>query len=70
LLLFIAIVEHKGEKILLVTVHNPLYPITIDVITSIMKPYRIVRIVIFHTNGIQFLAEFETAEDAQAAKDG
>jgi hypothetical protein len=35
-----------------------------------MKPYKVVRVVIFHTNGIQFLVEFETAEDAQAAKDG
>jgi hypothetical protein len=35
------VVEHKGEKILLVTVHNPLYPITIDVITSIMKPFKV-----------------------------
>jgi heterogeneous nuclear ribonucleoprotein L len=70
MLFCVAIVEHKGEKILLVTVHNPLYPITIDVVTSIMKPYKVVRIVIFHTNGIQFLAEFETAEDAQKAKDG
>jgi heterogeneous nuclear ribonucleoprotein L len=65
-----SIVEHKGERILLVTVHNPLYPITIDVVTSIMSPYKVVRIVIFHTNGIQFLAEFETAENAEAAKDG
>jgi hypothetical protein len=66
---FVALVEHRGEKILLVTVHNPLYPITMDIVKTILNPYNVLRIVIFHTNGIQFLAEFGTAEEAKSAKE-
>ncbi|KAH7827492.1 heterogeneous nuclear ribonucleoprotein L-like [Monocercomonoides exilis] len=63
------LVEHHGEKILLATVHNPLYPITMDIVTAILKPFNVLRIVIFHTHGIQFLAEFATPEEARTAKD-
>lgn len=63
------LVEHKGEKILLATVHNPLYPITMEIVVTIMKQYKPVRIVIFHATGVQFLVEFKTPEDARAAKD-
>ncbi|KAH7824016.1 uncharacterized protein MONOS_16806 [Monocercomonoides exilis] len=63
------LVEHRGEKILLATVHNPLYPINMEIVTAILKPYNVLRIVIFHTNGIQFLAEFGTPEEARAAKE-
>ncbi|KAK2950224.1 putative Heterogeneous nuclear ribonucleoprotein L [Blattamonas nauphoetae] len=63
------LVEHRGERILLATVHNPLYPMTIDIVSSILQPYNVQRVVIFHTNGIQFLAEFGTAEEAEKAKD-
>ncbi|KAA6395887.1 MAG: putative Heterogeneous nuclear ribonucleoprotein L [Streblomastix strix] len=63
------LVEHKGERILLATVHNPLYPITIDIVSAILKPYNVLRVVIFHTNGVQFLAEFQTPEEAKTAKE-
>jgi hnRNP-L/PTB/hephaestus splicing factor len=63
------LVDHKGEKILLATVHNPLYPITMEIVSAILKPYNVLRVVIFHTNGIQFLAEFGTADEAKAAKE-
>lgn len=63
------LVEHKGERILLATVHNPLYPITMEIVVTIMKDYKPLRIVIFHATGVQFLVEFSTPEDAKAAKD-
>jgi heterogeneous nuclear ribonucleoprotein L len=49
-----------GENhILLFTIFNPLYPITVDVIRTICSPYGFVqRIVIFRKNGLQVLVEY------------
>ncbi|KAK2960344.1 putative Heterogeneous nuclear ribonucleoprotein L [Blattamonas nauphoetae] len=60
---------HKGEKVLLATVHNPLLPITIEVLGSLLKPLECVRCVLFNNTGIQFLAEFATAEQAEKVRD-
>lgn len=40
-----------------------------DIVVTIMRDYKPVRIVIFHATGIQFLVEFNTPEDAKKAKD-
>jgi hypothetical protein len=40
-----------------------------EIVKTIVKPYNVLRIVIFHSNGIQFLAEFASSEEAKAAKE-
>ncbi|XP_030267047.1 heterogeneous nuclear ribonucleoprotein L-like isoform X2 [Sparus aurata] len=57
------------NKVLLLSVQNPLYPITTDVLYSVCNPLgNVLRIVIFKRNGIQAMVEFESVEDAQKAK--
>ncbi|XP_029014126.1 heterogeneous nuclear ribonucleoprotein L-like isoform X1 [Betta splendens] len=57
------------NKVLLLSVQNPLYPITTDVLYTVCNPVGSVsRIVIFKRNGIQAMVEFESVEDAQKAK--
>ncbi|XP_036961879.1 heterogeneous nuclear ribonucleoprotein L-like isoform X4 [Acanthopagrus latus] len=57
------------NKVLLLSVQNPLYPITTDVLYSVCNPLgNVLRIVIFKRNGIQAMVEFESIEDAQKAK--
>uniref|UniRef100_UPI0037E731C7 heterogeneous nuclear ribonucleoprotein L-like n=1 Tax=Semicossyphus pulcher TaxID=241346 RepID=UPI0037E731C7 len=59
----------RGNKVLLLSVQNPLYPITTDVLYTVCNPVgNVLRIVIFKRNGIQAMVEFETVEDAQKAK--
>ncbi|XP_044045301.1 heterogeneous nuclear ribonucleoprotein L-like isoform X3 [Siniperca chuatsi] len=58
-----------GNKVLLLSVQNPLYPITTDVLYTVCNPLgNVLRIVIFKRNGIQAMVEFESVEDAQKAK--
>ncbi|KAK2949046.1 putative Heterogeneous nuclear ribonucleoprotein L [Blattamonas nauphoetae] len=57
------------SKILLITVHNPIYPITVDVLGTILKDYNVLRIVFFQKNRVCALAEFESIEVATAAKE-
>ena len=60
-----------ATNILLLTVLNPLYNITVDVINTVCSPYgQVLRIVIFRKNGTQVLVEFESIEDATAAMNG
>ena len=62
--------EHHGEHTLLITVYNPLYPITVEVLQAILCPHgQLQRVVIFHKNGIQALAEFSNPSEAVAAKE-
>ncbi|XP_075904920.1 heterogeneous nuclear ribonucleoprotein L-like isoform X2 [Nelusetta ayraudi] len=58
-----------GNKVLLLSVQNPLYPITTDVLYAVCNPAgNVLRIVIFRRNGIQAMVEFESVVDARRAK--
>ncbi|XP_019737748.1 heterogeneous nuclear ribonucleoprotein L-like isoform X2 [Hippocampus comes] len=60
---------NSGNKVLLLSIQNPLYPITTDVLYSVCNPLGIVlRIVIFKRNGIQAMVEFKSNQYAQKAK--
>ncbi|GFQ66336.1 heterogeneous nuclear ribonucleoprotein L [Trichonephila clavata] len=51
--------EEKPNHILLITVINPAYPITTDVIHTICSPSgKVLRIVIFKKNGVQAMVEY------------
>ncbi|XP_063331746.1 heterogeneous nuclear ribonucleoprotein L-like [Pelmatolapia mariae] len=59
----------SGNKVLLLSIQNPLYPITTDVLYTVCNPVgNVLRIVIFKRNGIQAMVEFESVKDAQKAK--
>ncbi|XP_035214081.1 heterogeneous nuclear ribonucleoprotein L-like isoform X2 [Stegodyphus dumicola] len=61
--------EEKPNHILLITVINPAYPITTDVIHTICSPSgKVLRIVIFKKNGVQAMVEFDSLEAAERAK--
>eukprot|EP00026_Physarum_polycephalum_P005266 Phypoly_transcript_05297.p1 GENE.Phypoly_transcript_05297~~Phypoly_transcript_05297.p1 ORF type:complete len:578 (+),score=90.96 Phypoly_transcript_05297:60-1736(+) len=56
------------HHILLCTILNPIYNITVDVIHAIMSPYgNVLRIVVFNKNGVQSLVEFQDANSAVQA---
>ncbi|XP_075452524.1 heterogeneous nuclear ribonucleoprotein L-like isoform X2 [Ascaphus truei] len=58
-----------GNKVLLLSIQNPLYPITVDALYSVCNPVgKVERIVIFKRKGFQAMVEFETVEMAQKAK--
>ncbi|CDQ57583.1 unnamed protein product [Oncorhynchus mykiss] len=67
---------NSGNKVLLLSIQNPLYPITTDVLYTVCNPIgNVLRIVIFKRNGIQAMllflngvATFETVKNAQKAK--
>lgn len=60
---------NSGNKVLLLSIQNPLYPITTDVLYTVCNPIgSVMRIVIFKRNGIQAMVEFESIECAQKAK--
>lgn len=57
------------NHILLFTILNPQYPITVDVMQTICSAYgQVLRIVIFKKNGVQAMIEFENIECATRAK--
>ncbi|XP_041866155.1 heterogeneous nuclear ribonucleoprotein L-like [Melanotaenia boesemani] len=59
----------SGNKVLLLSIQNPLYPITTDVLYTVCNPIgSVLRIVIFKRNGIQAMVEFESVQSAQKAK--
>ncbi|MFT7817075.1 heterogeneous nuclear ribonucleoprotein L-like [Arapaima gigas] len=59
----------SGNKVLLLSIQNPLYPITTDVLYTVCNPIgHVLRIVIFKRNGIQAMVTFETIQNAQKAK--
>jgi heterogeneous nuclear ribonucleoprotein L len=59
------------NTVLLFTVLNPQYPITVDVMHTITSQHGTVnRIVIFKKNGVQAMVEFESIADATSAKNG
>ncbi|XP_067132985.1 heterogeneous nuclear ribonucleoprotein L-like isoform X1 [Centruroides vittatus] len=62
--------EEKVNHILLMTIQNPAYPITVDVIQTICSPSgKVQRIVIFKKNGVQAMVEFDSIESAKRAKE-
>ncbi|XP_065175479.1 heterogeneous nuclear ribonucleoprotein L-like [Sycon ciliatum] len=61
--------EYGPNKILLLTILNPLYPITVNVLHTITREHgQVQRIAIFHKTGIQALVEFASVEQAVRAK--
>ncbi|XP_071520731.1 heterogeneous nuclear ribonucleoprotein L isoform X6 [Panulirus ornatus] len=68
--------RRKGEPeqpnhVLLMTILNPAYPITVDVVHTICQPYgNVLRIVIFKKNGVQAMVEFDGIEPATRAREG
>ncbi|KAI8787835.1 heterogeneous nuclear ribonucleoprotein L [Biomphalaria glabrata] len=69
-------IQRPGEEdtrppnhVLLFTILNPQYPITVDVMHTINSPYgQVLRIVIFKKNGVQAMVEFDTVDSAKRAK--
>ncbi|XP_039594121.1 heterogeneous nuclear ribonucleoprotein L-like isoform X1 [Polypterus senegalus] len=60
---------NSGNKVLLLSIQNPLYPITTDILYTVCNPIgNVLRIVIFKRNGIQAMVEFESVQSAQKAK--
>ncbi|XP_040168992.1 heterogeneous nuclear ribonucleoprotein L isoform X10 [Anopheles arabiensis] len=63
-------VATRPNHILLFTILNPIYPITVDVLHTICHPNgQVQRIVIFKKNGVQAMVEFDSIESATRAKD-
>ncbi|XP_050301094.1 heterogeneous nuclear ribonucleoprotein L isoform X2 [Anthonomus grandis grandis] len=62
--------ETKPNHVLLFTIINPMYPITVDVLHTICQSSgQVLRIVIFKKNGVQAMVEFDNIESAIRAKD-
>ncbi|GAM22787.1 hypothetical protein SAMD00019534_059620, partial [Acytostelium subglobosum LB1] len=62
--------QQSAGNILLCSIMTPLYPITTNVLHTIMSPYgRVLKIVIFQKKGIQAFVEFELSYSAWAAKE-
>ncbi|KAF7649280.1 hypothetical protein LDENG_00143880 [Lucifuga dentata] len=58
-----------GNKVLLLSIQNPLYPITSDVLYAVCNPVStVLRIVIFKRNSVQAMVEYPELKDAQKAK--
>ncbi|XP_026479880.1 heterogeneous nuclear ribonucleoprotein L-like [Ctenocephalides felis] len=58
------------NHVLLLTIFNPVYPITVDVLHTICVQHgKVVRIVIFKKNGVQAMVEFDCLESATRAKE-
>ncbi|KTF90714.1 hypothetical protein cypCar_00032194 [Cyprinus carpio] len=56
---------NSGNKVLLLSIQNPLYPITTDVLYTVCNPIgNVLRIVIFKRNGIQAMVEYPSAAHA------
>uniref|UniRef100_A0A8D3B7Q2 RRM domain-containing protein n=1 Tax=Scophthalmus maximus TaxID=52904 RepID=A0A8D3B7Q2_SCOMX len=61
---------NSGNKVLLLSIQNPLYPITTDVLYTVCNPIgSVLRIVIFKRNGIQAMS-VQCAQKAKAALNG
>jgi hypothetical protein len=61
--------ESNVNHVILITVINPHYPITCDLIHQICSNYgKVNRIVIFKKNGVQAMVEFDNVETAKRAR--
>lgn len=59
----------QENNILLLTIYNAQYPITVDVIHQVTNRHgKVVRIVIFRKTGVQAMVEFATVADARETK--
>lgn len=62
--------EAKPNHVLLFTIINPMYPITVEVLHTICQSSgQVLRIVIFKKNGVQAMVEFDSVDSAVRAKD-
>uniref|UniRef100_A0A0K8SVP0 RRM domain-containing protein n=1 Tax=Lygus hesperus TaxID=30085 RepID=A0A0K8SVP0_LYGHE len=62
--------EADPNNVLLFTIFNPVYPITVDVLHTICTPNgQVLRIVIFKKNGVQAMVEFDSIETAKRVKE-
>ncbi|XP_033210872.1 heterogeneous nuclear ribonucleoprotein L isoform X2 [Belonocnema kinseyi] len=62
--------NNKPNHVLLFTIINPVYPITVEVLHTISTPSgQVQRIVIFKKNGVQAMVEFDSVESATRAKE-
>nr|XP_012141864.1 PREDICTED: heterogeneous nuclear ribonucleoprotein L isoform X2 [Megachile rotundata] len=62
--------NNKPNHVLLFTIINPVYPITVEVLHTISAPSgQVQRIVIFKKNGVQAMVEFDSVESATRAKE-
>ncbi|XP_067007690.1 heterogeneous nuclear ribonucleoprotein L isoform X2 [Anabrus simplex] len=62
--------NEKANHVLLFTILNPVYPITVEVLHTICSPNgQVLRIVIFKKNGVQAMVEFDSVDSAKRAKD-
>ncbi|XP_037945976.1 heterogeneous nuclear ribonucleoprotein L-like, partial [Teleopsis dalmanni] len=60
----------RPNHILLFTIINPFYPITVDVLHKICHTHgQVLRIVIFKKNGVQAMVEFDSLEAATRARE-
>ncbi|XP_064536640.1 heterogeneous nuclear ribonucleoprotein L isoform X10 [Drosophila virilis] len=60
----------RPNHILLFTIINPFYPITVDVLHKICNPHgQVLRIVIFKKNGVQAMVEFDSLDAATRARE-
>ncbi|XP_046443132.1 heterogeneous nuclear ribonucleoprotein L-like isoform X2 [Daphnia pulex] len=63
--------DFPENHILLFTIVNPVYPITVDVLHTITQAFgEVLRIVIFKKHGVQAMVEFANVDMARAAKEG
>ncbi|XP_058808352.1 heterogeneous nuclear ribonucleoprotein L isoform X2 [Phymastichus coffea] len=62
--------NNKPNHVLLFTIINPVYPITVEVLHAIShQSGQVQRIVIFKKNGVQAMVEFDSVESATRAKE-
>ncbi|BES88397.1 RRM [Nesidiocoris tenuis] len=62
--------EADPNNVLLFTIFNPVYPITVDVLHTICTPSgQVLRIVIFKKNGVQAMVEFDSIDTAKRVKE-
>ncbi|XP_076645598.1 heterogeneous nuclear ribonucleoprotein L isoform X3 [Halictus rubicundus] len=62
--------NNTPNHVLLFTIINPVYPITVEVLHTISAPSgQVRRIVIFKKNGVQAMVEFDSVESATRAKE-
>ncbi|XP_065366598.1 heterogeneous nuclear ribonucleoprotein L isoform X5 [Calliphora vicina] len=60
----------RPNHILLFTIINPFYPITVDVLQKICNPHgQVLRVVIFKKNGVQAMVEFDSLDAATRARE-
>ncbi|XP_074593154.1 heterogeneous nuclear ribonucleoprotein L-like [Brevipalpus obovatus] len=61
--------DDRENHVLLITVINPAFPITCDIVNQICMTYgRVLRVVIFKKNGVQAMVELDSVESARRVK--